>query len=255
MKDLGGIGEAAVDVSAGDTDLLYSSLGCDLHLLDPATVEHSIVAKLVASPKIVIKGVYRLRRAQETVRGSEKMTNQRMLLHGSKAQNIIGILARGLRLPDVVVSSFGVSRTNSGNLGAGLYFSDSAETAAVYTSPLLCPEAAPSRFLLVARVALGKPFITHKPIPGLRDAPDGFDSVHWVKDSGSEFCVYSESLHQLQYLVEFTMLEDFKIAHAPLVMLESQDVLRQIGLVKQTAVDTSRGVVAKAEQQQQKTLP
>jgi poly [ADP-ribose] polymerase len=60
--------------------------------------------------------------------------NQRLLFHGSRIKNWVGILSRGILLPKIVVS-MGVNRTDAGWLGSGIYFGDAACTSAGYTSP------------------------------------------------------------------------------------------------------------------------
>ena len=60
--------------------------------------------------------------------------NQRLLFHGSRIQNWVGILSRGILLPKIVVS-MGVNRTDAGWLGNGIYFGDAACTSVFYTTP------------------------------------------------------------------------------------------------------------------------
>jgi len=78
---------------------------------------------------------------------------KRLLFHGSRISNWVGILSRGVLLPHIVTQR-GIKRTDVGMLGAGIYFGDSSSTAAQYTTP----GKQGSRMMLVSNVALGKVF-------------------------------------------------------------------------------------------------
>jgi poly [ADP-ribose] polymerase len=65
---------------------------------------------------------------------TQHIGNQRLLFHGSRIKNWVGILSRGILLPKIVVS-MGVNRTDAGWLGNGIYFGDAACTSAFYTTP------------------------------------------------------------------------------------------------------------------------
>jgi poly [ADP-ribose] polymerase len=76
---------------------------------------------------------------------------QRLLFHGSRISNWVGILSRGVLLPHIVTQGGG-TRTDAGMLGAGIYFGDCSSTAAQYTTP----GTQGTRMMLVCNVALGK---------------------------------------------------------------------------------------------------
>src|SRR5207302_9199549 len=96
--------------------------------------------------------IYTLRRDAEWEQFGSGIDNQRLLFHGSRIQNWVGILSRGILLPKIVVS-MGVHRTDAGWLGHGIYFGDAACTSLGYTTP----GRHQTRFIALARVALGKP--------------------------------------------------------------------------------------------------
>lgn len=211
MRDVLNVGEAAVDIggSGADIDLLYSSLGCEIEHLPPGTAEAATVAKLFSKDgSLTVVNVFRVSRRMEFESFADGVGNVQVLFHGSKAGNVFGILTRGMLLPQLVTQKFGVARTNPGNLGAGLYFSDSANSSLRYA----LPTEAGSRFMLVCDVALGRVHRTRTPMPGLAQAPDGCDSVQAVGGSCEvfpfdEYAVYSVQQQRLRYLVEFSSTE------------------------------------------------
>jgi poly [ADP-ribose] polymerase len=94
-------------------------------------------------------------------------------------------------------------------LGNGIYFGDAACTSAFYTTP----GKKGTRFMAVARVALGKMAPFTKITYGLESPPPGYDSCHGVRNkmfspsqfADDEYVVYSPNQQRLEYLVEFTV--------------------------------------------------
>jgi poly [ADP-ribose] polymerase 2/3/4 len=86
--------------------------------------------------------------------------NHRLLLHGSKVDNWLGLLSRGFMLPRKVVG-LGGTRTDYGLLGGGIYFTDNIHAANRYTTPINSSgdqDTLPfrdHRFVVVCTVALG----------------------------------------------------------------------------------------------------
>ncbi len=103
----------------------------------------------------------------------------------------------------------GVNRTDAGWLGNGIYFGDASCTSAFYTSA----GKQGTRFMAVARVALGKMAPYTKITYGLERPPEGFDSCHGVRHkllkpsqfADDEYVVYNTNQQRLEYLVEFTL--------------------------------------------------
>lgn len=135
-----------------------------------------------------------------------KVGNDKFLFHGSRIQNWVGLLSRGILMPKIVVS-MGVNRTDAGWLGNGIYFGDASCTSAFYTTP----GKKKTRFMAIARVGLGKAKQFTKITYGLNEPPAGFDSCHGVrnqKSNGSQFeddeyVIYRQNQQRLEYLVEF----------------------------------------------------
>jgi poly [ADP-ribose] polymerase len=107
------------------------------------------------------------------------------------------------------VVSLGVNRTDAGWLGNGIYFGDASCTSAYYTSP----GRKKTRFMALARVALGTMKEYTKITYGLSGPPSGYDSCHGVRHTpktpsqfaDDEFVVYDARQQRLEYLVEFTL--------------------------------------------------
>jgi poly [ADP-ribose] polymerase len=206
-------GEADNVLFDAQVDGQYRSLGCEIVALDPAStayreVERHVVDSQVKSKSIRVKRIWTVHRPEERKRyrggsGEGKVGNEQRLFHGSRLSNWVGLLSRGILMPKLV-GQFGVRRTDAGWLGHGIYFGDAACTSATYATP----GKRRTQLLTVARVALGKPATFKKITWGMTEPPDGFDSCHGVRGSGSqfaddEFVVYDPAQYRMEHLVEF----------------------------------------------------
>jgi predicted DNA-binding WGR domain protein len=191
----------------------YEALRCEIGWVDPASGTFKEIRDLVLNSQIKTKAikvqsVYTLRREPEWEAFAAHVDNQRLLFHGSRIKNWVGILSRGILLPKIVVS-MGVNRTDAGWLGNGIYFGDAACTSAFYTSA----GKRNTRFMSVARVALGRMKDFTKITYGLERPPEGYQSCHGVRNkigspsqfADDEYVVYGPSQQRLEYLVEFRM--------------------------------------------------
>lgn len=188
----------------------YKALNCSIVPVvgaDMTKWAEYVVKSQVKSHNVKVKRIFAVRRAGEFERFREDIPNKRMLFHGSRIKNWVGLLSRGILLPKIVVS-MGVKRTDPGWLGNGIYFGDAACTAAFYTTP----GKRNTRFMAIAGVALGKVKDYTKITYGLESPPDGYQSCHGVpkrKSPGSQFdddeyVVYDLRQQRLEYLVEFS---------------------------------------------------
>jgi poly [ADP-ribose] polymerase len=162
-----------------------------------AYVEGSVVRRGV---RHTVRNVWRIGRRAEAEAFAETVGNTRRLFHGSAVKNWVGILSRGLLLPKLVVS-LGVTRTDAGWLGNGIYFGDAVCTSAGYAHP----GTRRSRFVAVASVALGKSKQYRNITWGLSRPPAGYDSCHGVRGSefaDDEYVVYDTRQQRLEYLCE-----------------------------------------------------
>jgi poly [ADP-ribose] polymerase len=212
MKDMLSVNGDASVLYDSKVDSQYEALKCELVAVEAGSprfkeLERFVLESQVKSKTIKVKNVFALKRPGEWDTFDAKMDNQRMLFHGSRIKNWVGLLSRGILMPKIVVS-MGVNRTDAGWLGNGIYFGDAACTSAFYTTP----GKKGTRLMAVARVGLGKmkPFtrITY----GLNAPPTGFDSCHGVRHTpqtasqfaDNEYVVYRTEQQRLEALVEFT---------------------------------------------------
>jgi poly [ADP-ribose] polymerase len=170
-------------------------------------LEQYVLKSQVKSKKIAVVNIYTLMRDEEWSSYDGSVGNERLLYHGSRIKNWVGLLSRGILLPKIVVS-LGVNRTDAGWLGNGIYFGDAACTSAFYTTP----GKKGTRLMAVARVALGKMAPFKKITYGLAGPPAGFDSCHGVRHvpaapsqfADDEYVVYQTNRQRMEALVEFT---------------------------------------------------
>lgn len=195
----------------------YRALRCKIEHVEQNTEEFFRVRKEIlqnnrSKSPVDILQIFRVGRVNETTEFLSKLGNVRRLLHGSPVQNIVGILSRGLLLPKRVEDR-GVQRTDAGNLGSGIYFSDSLSTSVKYSHP---GETDGTRLVVVCDVALGKCLDLYKKDFSLTEAPPGYDSVHGVSEAASvatdfeddEFVVYKTNQVKMKYIIKFCMPGD-----------------------------------------------
>jgi predicted DNA-binding WGR domain protein len=191
----------------------YEALRCAMTWVEPDTPVHReirdyLLSSQIKSKSIKVLNVFTLRRETEWQAFAQQIDNQRLMFHGSRIRNWVGILSRGILLPKIAVS-LGVNRTDAGWLGNGIYFGDAACTSAFYTTP----GRKGTRFMALARVALGRMKDYYKITYGLAGPPDGYDSCHGVRNTSArrsefaddEYVVYNIDQQKLEYLVEFKL--------------------------------------------------
>jgi poly [ADP-ribose] polymerase len=213
MKDMLQVnGETGGVLFNARVDQEYEALKCRVEPVDKSDphyreMERYVRDSQVNSKSIKVVNLFRVCRAGEWDAFTQKIPDQRLLFHGSRISNWVGILSRGILLPKIVVS-MGVNRTDEGWLGNGIYFGDAACTAANYTTP----GTKKTRFMAIARVALGKAKQYHEITYGLSAPPKGYHSCHGVRCTDAvesefdddEFVIYTTAQQRLEYLVEMT---------------------------------------------------
>uniref|UniRef100_A0A3B3VWE7 Poly [ADP-ribose] polymerase n=1 Tax=Poecilia latipinna TaxID=48699 RepID=A0A3B3VWE7_9TELE len=184
-----------------------------------------------------------------------KIGNVKPLLHSSSPSNFVGIMSRGLLLPHVGVEHHGITRTDVGNLGSGIYFGDAVSTSLKYAKP---SETDGSRFLLVCDVALGVCKNLYKRDLTLTEAPQGYHSVHGVRQTNKttsefeddEYVVYSLDQVKMKYIVQFRVegdeQKDFTTLSADLT---SEHVEEDLENVKNPLEDVKAGLLDSSGQQ------
>ncbi|XP_025118563.3 protein mono-ADP-ribosyltransferase PARP4 isoform X4 [Bubalus bubalis] len=195
----------------------YRALRCKIEHVEPNTEEFLRVREEVlqnnhSKGPVDILQIFRVGRVSETTEFQGHLGNVRHLLHGSPVQSFMGILSRGLLLPKVVEDR-GMKRTDIGNLGSGIYFSDSLSTSIKYSHP---GQTDGARLLVVCDVALGRCMDLHKRDFSLTEAPPEYDSVHGVRGTDTvssdfkddEFVVYKTNQVKMKYIVKFSVPGD-----------------------------------------------
>ncbi|XP_075886999.1 protein mono-ADP-ribosyltransferase PARP4 [Nelusetta ayraudi] len=214
LRDILSLNEVAVISTPCFSLGKYRALRCSIEEVPSDSAEFQDVAALLDSD-VKIHQVMRVCRGVELQTFTGALGNVRPLLHASVPSNFVGILSRGLLLPHVGVKKYGVERTDAGNLGSGIYFSDAFRCCLKYT---MRHTHDGTRLLVVCDVALGKCHDVRKRDLTLTRAPDGYHSVHGVRSAPSaesdfeddEYVVYSPDQVKLKYVVLFNMEGDRK---------------------------------------------
>ncbi|MCA9713371.1 MAG: WGR domain-containing protein [Myxococcales bacterium] len=206
MLQVSGDDNVLFDGGAADQ---YAALGCAIEPLAKTSAEYKRWSKHVLdnqlSRGIKIVNLYTLKRPPEH-KSYRKLSNERLLFHGSSLRNWVGILSRGILLPKVVVG-MGVSRTDEGWLGHGIYFGSESCTAVNYTYP----GKRGTSMMAICRVALGKIKRYRDITYGLTRPPRGYDSCHGISNvdddesefDDNEYVIYDTAQQRLEVLVEF----------------------------------------------------
>ncbi|XP_009475160.1 PREDICTED: poly [ADP-ribose] polymerase 4 [Nipponia nippon] len=218
IRDMLNIHEANMSCPNPSSLAKYRALRCKIEAVDSESyecfnVEQQVLKNNYNECPVRILQVYRVGRITETAEFLSSLGNVRSLFHASSVRNFMGILSRGLLMPKVVVEGHGLERTDTGNLGSGIYFSDSVSTSIKYSSP---SEMDGTRLLAVCDVALGSCLDLYERDYSLNNAPSGYDSVHGVRKTADmssdfeddEFVVYKTCQVKIRYVVKFCLAED-----------------------------------------------
>ncbi|GAM18105.1 hypothetical protein SAMD00019534_012800 [Acytostelium subglobosum LB1] len=207
-------------VSSSLDDMRYQALHCHIVYLQPYTPEYNIVERLIHNnsynqDNVHIRNVYRLIKEDEENAFNETIGNEQLMFHGTKCHSLLGVLRRGLQLPDTVVKRNWAFRTDQGFMGAGLYFAKHIEGSLWYTSA----SSEDSRFVIIARVALGNEHSLHSKDINMTQPPQGFNSCHGVQTTSSkptpfkhdEYVVYDRTQLKISYVVEFNLSKAYRL--------------------------------------------
>uniref|UniRef100_A0A1I8AKG4 Poly [ADP-ribose] polymerase n=1 Tax=Steinernema glaseri TaxID=37863 RepID=A0A1I8AKG4_9BILA len=133
-------------------DQSYAKLNTKMDVLDKNTPEFRQVLKYVNnthgsthnSYTLDIKDVYKVEREGERERYDSSLHNKKLLWHGSRLTNYVGILSQGLRIapPEAPMTGY--------MFGKGVYFADMVSKSANY-----CYAHDKEGLLLLCEVALG----------------------------------------------------------------------------------------------------
>jgi poly [ADP-ribose] polymerase len=212
IRDMISVSEATNWNVRPSSQARYRSIGAFIRHCPPESPEYADISRKILTssqstqPNINIVNIFQVIRPNEGITFKDTLANCQQLFHGSRVENFLGIMSRGLLLPHCVISDMGVERTDAGSLGAGIYFSDQFTTSLKY-----CRQggrARNTRVLAVCDVALGNCKDCLELDTSLSRPPDGYDSTHGVVREGSQFVdseyvVYDQIQCRLKYLIEF----------------------------------------------------
>jgi len=97
----------------------YKALDCKVEILNREDSKFKEIESYVIKSKVgyrnvgKVKNIYSLCRDSEQLAFDKNIGNEKLLFHGSRVQNWVGILSRGILLPKTVVK-LGVNRTDAG---------------------------------------------------------------------------------------------------------------------------------------------
>ena len=170
------------DWDADPLDIHYRSLKSHIAPLDLDSDEFKLIQQYVESTHapthteyhLEIQQIFKVERLSEIDRYKEyldqhpaALTNRKMLWHGSRLTNFIGILSQGLRIAPPEAPSTGYM------FGKGIYFADMVTKSANYccTSP-----EDDIGLLVLSEVALGRPYELHSS-EFIQKLPSGYEST------------------------------------------------------------------------------
>ncbi|XP_067266788.1 protein mono-ADP-ribosyltransferase PARP4-like isoform X3 [Chanodichthys erythropterus] len=213
IRDILNVSESTLGSPSPSSVGKYRALRCSIEVVPPLNPEFHVVSQLLQDRPVQIQQILRVSRGVELQMFWEDLGNIKPLLHSTSPSSFVGILSRGLLLPRVGVEQHGIERTDIGNLGGGIYFSNSLKTSVKYSKPSVTDG---SRLLLVCEVALGRCKDLLKKDATLTCAPDGYHSVHGVRRTPNrlsefeddEFVVYNTEQIRLKYVVQYTLEGD-----------------------------------------------
>lgn len=167
------------EMNMSPIDINYRKLRCDIVPLEEYRSEYQMIREMVNNTqsnqfkyKIELDQVFEIKRDSEPERFEpyRKLPHHRLLWHGSRLSNYIGILSQGIRIapPEAPVTGY--------FLGKGAYFADMVSVSGQY---LKTSNQHPVGFMLLCDVALGRTFqLAHGKFIGKDDLDSaGFHSV------------------------------------------------------------------------------
>uniref|UniRef100_A0A7N6BL54 Poly [ADP-ribose] polymerase n=1 Tax=Anabas testudineus TaxID=64144 RepID=A0A7N6BL54_ANATE len=257
IRDVLNVSEMTLRSPAPSSVGKYRALRCSIELFCHGVFVVNQVLQ-ISNFKHSLTSIYvmRVNRGVELQMFKSEVGNIKPLLHSSSPSNFVGILSRGLLLPRVGVELHGIQRTDVGNLGSGIYFSDAMSTSVKYTKP---SETDGSRMLLVCDVALGCCRDLHKRDFTLTQAPEGHHSVHGVRCTANvrsefqddEYVVYSPDQIKLKYVVQFSVDGDQLKEFSPAISTSAEVCLPSTdqGDIKNPLEDVTAGLLDSSGQQ------
>jgi len=176
------------DLNMSPIDVNYRKLRTDIVPLEHYRSEYQIIQQMIENTQstefrytITLEDAFEIAREGEAERFMpySKLPHHRLLWHGSRLSNYIGILSQGLRIapPEAPVTGY--------FLGKGIYFSDMVPVSGQYCRT---SNEHPIGLMLLSDVALGRAFqIAHGKFIGKEDLDGaGFHSVRCCGTKGPD---------------------------------------------------------------------
>lgn len=214
-------------MGVSDIDVKYKALNCNIeHVTDKETIDY--IENKIANGyapnhrfRAKLKNVYEIKQ-KNAPRFDNSCGNVRMMFHGTKGANLVGILSSHLKLPTQLK---GVHITGA-MFGPGIYFGEFSKSLQ-YSMNRFGGGAnkTNSVYMFVCEVAMGNVYKATK-AHYYTKAPNGYHSVMGVgeatlkrmKDRGeisssattslinNEFIIYNQSRQRIKYLLELEMI-------------------------------------------------
>ena len=210
-KDLLGVMSSVVNVQKSLEDTLeekYKALNVQLKVLSSRTNKYKEIVQMVKDTKghnhhfdLKIKEIYEIEDMVCFDKFNPYKCETMELFHGSRNENILGILQNGLRIKPS-------SAVHTGSMfGSGIYFADSSTKSANYCWGFGNRHSSDNEnFMFLCDVATGKVKEYDTAQPQLTSAPYGYNSVLGKKGRQlihDEYIVYHENQVKLRYIIEF----------------------------------------------------
>jgi poly [ADP-ribose] polymerase len=180
MKDMLQVnGDSGSVLFDGETDARYAALGCDIGPLDPASstyqeIERYVLERQVKTKGIKVKSVYTLRREAEHQVFTQHIGNERLLFHGSRIQNWVGLLSRGISPAEDRGERWGSTAPTR----AGSATASTSATRRARARSTRRRASKKTRFMALARVGPRQGSSTRRsPTASSRRPPAGYDST------------------------------------------------------------------------------
>lgn len=154
----------------------YAKLNCDLTTLGRASDEFKMIDQYLQNSrggfKVELMDAFKIYREGDHTRYNPlNLGNKKLLWHGSRFSNFVGILSQGLRIAPPEVPKTGY------NFGKGVYLADMAGKSGYYTCYSVSNNVG---LFLLCEAALGKLKEYNSFHQDADIVPAGFDSTHGV---------------------------------------------------------------------------
>jgi poly [ADP-ribose] polymerase len=157
-------------------DSNYSQLNCKIENIDAKDKEFALVNEYLVNSsehrKFTLMRAYKLERdGEDKIFNPNKLTNKKLLWHGSRFSNFVGILSQGLRIAPPEAPKTGYL------FGKGCYFADLSSKSSAYCCANLSNNIG---LFLLCEVALGTPAVYYDTYEDADTLPKGCHSTACV---------------------------------------------------------------------------